>query len=327
MRTLNALSHLGTHFCAHLSSVRTSRFGGKPTAVIFTPLVTVCILLMLLTLSGWPAISLADDDSGSADNQKLQQLREQIQSLRSELDSDQQRKQDLQSRLRHTERHIGKVVALLKRLEHQLRTQKRELSKLNSRRSQLQSDLNTHRVELARQIRAAYAIGQQEYVKILLNQQDPATVGREQLQSLEARIEQLENRMTTIGVMDQALEKFNRQEEELNRLGQRFNRLESTVTTQIDQILKDIVALHQKAAQPPAAGTQPAQPVEKIKPAASKPKEAASQYHQVQPGETLYRIGRRYGLTVEQLRSYNKLASNAAIYPGQKLKLSPDAKQ
>jgi LysM repeat protein len=153
------------------------------------------------------------------------------------------------------------------------------------------------------------------------------TVGREQLQSLEARIEQLENRMTTIGVMDQALEKFNRQEEELNRLGQRFNRLESTVTTQIDQILKDIVALHQKAAQPPAAGTQPAQPVEKIKPAASKPKEAASQYHQVQPGETLYRIGRRYGLTVEQLRSYNKLASNAAIYPGQKLKLSPDAKQ
>lgn len=153
------------------------------------------------------------------------------------------------------------------------------------------------------------------------------TIDREQLQSLEARIEQLENRMATLGAMDQALEKFGRQEEELTRLGQRFNRLESTVTPQIDQILKDIVALHQKAVPTPAAGAQPKPTVEKMKPAASKPKEAASQYHQVQPGETLYRIGRRYGLTVEQLRSYNKLATNAAIYPGQKLRLSPEAKQ
>lgn len=153
------------------------------------------------------------------------------------------------------------------------------------------------------------------------------TVGREELQSLEARIEQLENRMKTMGVVDKALEKLSRQEEELTRLGQRFNRLESTATTQIDQILKDIVALHQKTAQPPAAGEPPVPPAEKIKPAASKPKEAASQYHQVQPGENLYRIGRRYGLTVEQLRSFNKLAPNDAIYPGQKLKLKPDAKQ
>ena len=153
------------------------------------------------------------------------------------------------------------------------------------------------------------------------------SIGREELQSLAARIEQLENKMTTMGVMDKALEKLSRQEEEMTQLGQRLKRLESTVTTQIDQILKDIVALHQKTAQTPAAGAQPAQPVEKKKPAASKPKETASQYHQVQAGETLYRIGHKYGLTVEQLRSYNKLAPNAAIHPGQKLKLSPDAKQ
>lgn len=133
---------------------------------------------MLLTLSSWPAIGLADADKSSADNQKLEQLRQQILSLRSELDSDVQRKQGLQTKLRRSERHIGKVVALLKRLKHQLRKQQRELKKLNSRRGGLQSDLHTHRVALARQIRAAYAIGQQEYVKILLNQQDPAAVTR-----------------------------------------------------------------------------------------------------------------------------------------------------
>ena len=129
-------------------------------------------LLALLALGG-PATTFAADDA-----EKLAQLREQIQALRSELDSDKQRKRGLQTQLRTTERHIGKVIALLKRLNRQLRKQQRELKKLQARRGGLQSDLHEHRVALAQQVRAAYAIGQQEYVKILLNQQDPAAVTR-----------------------------------------------------------------------------------------------------------------------------------------------------
>jgi len=40
-------------------------------------------------------------------------------------------------------------------------------------------------------------------------------------------------------------------------------------------------------------------------------------------GETLYSISRRYGLTVDQLRTYNNIGKDTAIRPGQKLKLSP----
>lgn len=120
----------------------------------------------LLVCFGWPLLTFAETDSDTATNSKLEQLREQIQSLRHELDSDQQRKQGLQTQLRNTERHIGKVVALLKRLKRQLRKQQRELKKLRKRRGGLQSDLQAQRVSLAQQIRAAYSIGQQEYVKI-----------------------------------------------------------------------------------------------------------------------------------------------------------------
>jgi murein hydrolase activator len=148
-------------------SPSTTKYGGKRAATTFGT------LLLLLTLGGWPATSPANND-----NQKLQKLREQITALRNELDSDQQRKQNLQTRLQRTERHIGKVVALLKRLKRQLRKQRRELKKLTLRRGGLQSDLHTQRLALARQIRAAYTIGQQEYVKILLNQQDPAAITR-----------------------------------------------------------------------------------------------------------------------------------------------------
>ena len=137
------------------------------------------ILLVLLIPGLWPISSLADTAHGSQQSTaKLEHLRQQIQKLRNELGSDQQHKQNLQSQLRNTERHMGKVVALLKGLKRQLRKQKQELNKLHKHRKTLQADLQTQRVALAQQIRAAYAIGQQEYLKILLNQQDPAAVTR-----------------------------------------------------------------------------------------------------------------------------------------------------
>ena len=52
-------------------------------------------------------------------------------------------------------------------------------------------------------------------------------------------------------------------------------------------------------------------------------KETKAKIHTVQKGETLYRIGRQYNLSVEQLRQYNKLDAKASIYPGQKLNVSP----
>jgi septal ring factor EnvC (AmiA/AmiB activator) len=146
-----------------------ARAGRWRAALFFTALSLLC--------SGWSMRSTADETDTQA-NTKLEQLRQQIQSLRQELDTDQQRKQGLTSQLRRTERHIGKVVALLKTLSRQLHQQQRELHKLQANRSTLQSNLQTQRVSLAQQIRAAYTIGQQEYVKILLNQQDPAAVSR-----------------------------------------------------------------------------------------------------------------------------------------------------
>jgi hypothetical protein len=46
-------------------------------------------------------------------------------------------------------------------------------------------------------------------------------------------------------------------------------------------------------------------------------------YHQVLAGETLYRISLKYGITVEELRRINKIASDAVIYVGQMLIVSP----
>lgn len=132
----------------------------------------LCHLILLLT-SLLPGRLLADDNSA-----KLEQLRQEIQSLRAELDSDQARKDSLQAQLRDTETRIGKISQLLKALKRQLRGQRRELGELNTRQAALHKDLQGQRVALGQQLRAAYATGRQEYLKILLNQQEPAAVAR-----------------------------------------------------------------------------------------------------------------------------------------------------
>lgn len=47
-----------------------------------------------------------------------------------------------------------------------------------------------------------------------------------------------------------------------------------------------------------------------------------TQYHVVVRGESLYRIARKYGLTVNELCKLNKITPRQSIYPGQKLLVS-----
>jgi LysM repeat protein len=149
---------------------------------------------------------------------------------------------------------------------------------------------------------------------------------REYLQSLEARIEQLENKLAAIDTRDQVPDQIARQERELNTMGERLKSFESTVSTQIDQIIKELGALHQKIDRAPAAKAKSVPSTEKKTEAAAPKKTETAEFYQVQAGDTLYRISRRFGLTVEQLRSYNSIAPDASIYPGQKLRLTPKRK-
>ena len=136
-------------------------------------------------------------------------------------------------------------------------------------------------------------------------------VDSRQLQSLETKIQQLEKKLASIGVIDQALDRLGKQEEKLNLISERFDRFNSTVTTQLDQIIKELGVLHQKSSQTP-------QPVKIDQ------KETTPNFHLVRPEETLWGISRRYGLTLDQLRSYNNIGAEATIQPGQRLKLTPN---
>jgi LysM repeat protein len=49
----------------------------------------------------------------------------------------------------------------------------------------------------------------------------------------------------------------------------------------------------------------------------------AARYHVVSSADTLYTIGERYGVSVEELIRINKLGAKGIINPGQKLRITP----
>ncbi len=139
------------------------------------------------------------------------------------------------------------------------------------------------------------------------------SVDSKQLESIEARIQQLEQRLPPADTQDETRDRLDRQDEKLNSISERFDRFNTTISAQINQIIKELGALQQKS--PPASSPQQTK---------SKPEPAKPAFHEVRPGDTLWGISRQYGLTLDQLRNYNKLGSKAAIKPGQRLKLTPN---
>ncbi len=175
------------------------------------------IPLLLLIVAG-PAGAATKAQQRQAE---LEQLRQRISKLQDELNVDRGRYDTLLSELRKVERRIGRIGRSINKLKRQLREQEKKLAELQQRRGELQSSIAEQQRHLAGQIRAAYAMGRQETVKILLNQEDPSAVGRtltyyDYLN--KARSQRIENLNTTINELEQVRHELNSESERLRDL-------------------------------------------------------------------------------------------------------------
>jgi LysM repeat protein len=150
-------------------------------------------------------------------------------------------------------------------------------------------------------------------IMVLSKAQDLAE--KEQVLALESKLEKLERKLGDLEQTDGLAGET--PENQFNLLNDRMAKLETSITTKIDQMIAELEVLKVTTASKPKTKTEAPQP------AKQKQKEIKPTVHKVQAGETLYRIARRYGLTIDQLRKYNKLTPNTKIYPGQELKLTP----
>lgn len=132
----------------------------------------ILVLLAMLPVAGSTAPATQEQRT------KLEALRGRISDLRTQIQSKSGEKNELSGLLQKSEQQIGRLARRLRVLDGRLKRQRKRLQGLRDEQLTQSQSLQVQQQELARQVRAAYAMGRQERLKILLNQQDPATVSR-----------------------------------------------------------------------------------------------------------------------------------------------------
>ena len=145
-------------------------------AAVSAALYACCLALVALLLAIMPANATAEDIA--LQTAKLQKLRAQIDDIKSEVDSMQGQRSELQVALEKTEKEIGRVTAGLYQLDADADAIRLKIKSLDKDRATEQQLLVALRQSLMLDLQSAYTTGRQQRIKLLLNQQDPAAVAR-----------------------------------------------------------------------------------------------------------------------------------------------------
>jgi septal ring factor EnvC (AmiA/AmiB activator) len=194
-----------------------------------------CLLATLL-LAVSPGLS-AQDDAGQRNQIKereLEEVRERISDLKQSMDAAASDRDRLTADLQAAEISIAEKRQRLKDLERQRAYSTKRREELDNDIGEREADLAGEAKSLAAQARAAYMSGNQEKIKLLLNQRDPATLGRVMayygylndyragnIETVSARIRELAELRSQVAAEEARLSDLaKRQDQELRRLGE-----------------------------------------------------------------------------------------------------------
>lgn len=212
----------------------------------------VIFLLCLVIAGGMPA-EVAQAGLSEAEKQEKQHqleiLRKRIDKLKQELTSRRSLYSEVVQQLQQIETQIGQRVKTLRRLKRRLQQQNRKLDKLRQEQRQLQTELDTQRELLGQQVKAAYVIGRQEYLKLLLNQESPAAVGRVATYYdyfNRARSQHIEESLVIIAKLETVEQQIQQQREKLQALHRQESNHKQTLEKDFRQRSQVLISLKQE---------------------------------------------------------------------------------
>ena len=131
--------------------------------------------LVALLLLAATTIASADE---KADRQKLQQVGKDILKLEQSIQGDSKEQQQLARELKKTELASAELNGQIRQIEQKLTELGGELKKLQRQQAELEQSRKEQQDLIARQVSAAYRLGNEESIKLLLNQEDPNKISR-----------------------------------------------------------------------------------------------------------------------------------------------------
>jgi septal ring factor EnvC (AmiA/AmiB activator) len=132
--------------------------------------------VFLLAACAWTYAQ--DSEMTQIKERELEQVREKISDLKSSMDRQAAERDRISGDLQAAEVLIAEQRNHLKDLERQRDFSEKKKAELEEKLANRRAELNAETEQLAAQVVAAYTSGEQERIKLLLNQHDPATLGR-----------------------------------------------------------------------------------------------------------------------------------------------------
>lgn len=140
--------------------------------------------ILWVVIGLWLLPLYAADNTEETQRQKQQQL-QQLQQLRqqiAELEKNQQAKRSQyaqeEQQLRTIDIKVGAISRAIRKTTQQIAAIERDMQQLSKRIAKEQVMISRQQELLGKQIRSAYMSGRQEYLKLLLNQEEPEILGR-----------------------------------------------------------------------------------------------------------------------------------------------------
>lgn len=143
---------------------------------------------------------------------QLEAVKSEIERVARQVSNDQVEKSRLGKELRSAELSVGKAREGLEAVRRQRAETAARRTALAAEKKQRESDLDREREALAGQLRAAYMIGREEPLKLLLNQKDPERAGRMFAyygyfgRARAGQIHQIEDNVQSLAQLDTQLE-------------------------------------------------------------------------------------------------------------------------
>ncbi|HLF23497.1 MAG TPA: hypothetical protein VI565_06190, partial [Burkholderiales bacterium] len=133
---------------------------------------------LLLSIIAAAGLGLPDPARADAKEKQLQQVRERIERLQRELNAAVGKRDSTREELQTQERRINEIAKALRETDVRLERQGRALGELKQRERRERDAQRGQLRALESEMRAAYTVGREPYLKVMLNQEDPAAASR-----------------------------------------------------------------------------------------------------------------------------------------------------
>ena len=132
----------------------------------------------VIVLASPVEVEAQDKELAQIKERELESVREKISDLKKSMDQRAAERDRVTGELQTAEIGIAEKRSVLRDLERQHAFSQKKKAVLDGQLAAKQEELSTESERLGAQVRAAYTSGDQERIKLLLNQHDPATLGR-----------------------------------------------------------------------------------------------------------------------------------------------------